>query len=140
MEGTIYPEEITHVAAGLKWFTWLWVRDRQDMEKDKKEKCLHDLSCWNPCLKSGDTATSSSTGHSTFNGEVKNDADADATGTVEEILSKHGVEMQEVIEKFHRVVREFFGGVLKPPFNHEARAKAGFTKKWYEPLTVKQQQ
>ena len=51
LEGTIYPEEITHVAAGLKWFTWLWVRDCPDLHKDKKEKCLQELSQWNPCLK-----------------------------------------------------------------------------------------
>ena len=122
LEGTIYPEEITHVAAGLKWFTWLWVRDCPDLHKDKKEKCLQELSQWNPCLN-----------------EEEEEGEGLNKDTVEAIMSQHGLEMQEVIDKFHRVVREFFGGVLKPPFNHQARAKAGFTKKWYEPLTVKQQ-
>ena len=27
--------------------------------------------------------------------------------------------------------------LLRPPFNDEARAKAGFTPVWYEPLAVK---
>jgi uncharacterized ferritin-like protein (DUF455 family) len=36
---------------------------------------------------------------------------------------------------FHATVRRYFKGVLKPPFNHEARATAGFPARYYEPLT-----
>jgi hypothetical protein len=39
-----------------------------------------------------------------------------------------------VIERFHRIVWRHFRGVLKPPFNDAARARAGFGKEWYEPL------
>jgi uncharacterized ferritin-like protein (DUF455 family) len=35
---------------------------------------------------------------------------------------------------FHERVRRCFKGHLKPPFNHEARAAAGFPVRYYEPL------
>jgi uncharacterized ferritin-like protein (DUF455 family) len=36
-------------------------------------------------------------------------------------------------ETFRRLVRRYFKGELKPPFNHEARAAAGFPARYYEP-------
>ncbi|EFC44156.1 predicted protein [Naegleria gruberi] len=40
-----------------------------------------------------------------------------------------------IIEYFHKMVKQnTSSGVLRPPFNVEARHKAGFTAKWYEPL------
>ena len=66
---TIYREEITHVAAGRKWFSWL---------------------CQKTC---------------------KN----------EEIY-------------FQKLVKEYFAGKLKRPFNEEARQKAGLFPTWYEVL------
>jgi len=35
---------------------------------------------------------------------------------------------------FHSLVRGYFDGFLKPPFNTDAREKAGFTPNWYLPL------
>ena len=37
---------------------------------------------------------------------------------------------------FQDRVRHFFKGELKPPFNHQARAAAGFPKTYYEPLAA----
>lgn len=37
-------------------------------------------------------------------------------------------------ETFARLLGERLGAGLKPPFNHQARAEAGFPKAWYEPL------
>lgn len=37
-------------------------------------------------------------------------------------------------EWFHALVRRYFRGPLKPPFNEEARSKAGFPPSWYLPL------
>jgi uncharacterized ferritin-like protein (DUF455 family) len=37
---------------------------------------------------------------------------------------------------FHSLVRKHFHGFLKPPFNDEARKKAGFLPDWYLPLTA----
>ena len=79
LESVVYPEEITHCAAGVKWFKYL-------------------------CLRSS---------------EAENE------------------EEEEVIKKFHDVVRENFRGPLKPPFNEEARKAAGFGTQWYQPLITK---
>jgi uncharacterized ferritin-like protein (DUF455 family) len=37
-------------------------------------------------------------------------------------------------ETFRELVHRYFKGELKPPFNHEARAAAGFPARYYEPL------
>lgn len=37
-------------------------------------------------------------------------------------------------ETFRQVVPRYFKGELKPPFNREARAAAGFPARYYEPL------
>src|SRR5271163_1368988 len=37
-------------------------------------------------------------------------------------------------ETFRELVRRYFKGELKPPFNHEARAAAGFPARYYEPV------
>jgi hypothetical protein len=42
-----------------------------------------------------------------------------------------------LLARFHDVVWAHFRGVLKPPFNDEARAEAGFGKEWYEPLRAR---
>eukprot|EP01006_Ploeotia_vitrea_P049869 TRINITY_DN67388_c1_g1_i1.p1 TRINITY_DN67388_c1_g1~~TRINITY_DN67388_c1_g1_i1.p1 ORF type:complete len:386 (-),score=48.82 TRINITY_DN67388_c1_g1_i1:912-2069(-) len=39
--------------------------------------------------------------------------------------------------KFHEVVNNYFRGALKPPFNVEARTKAGMGQEYYLPLTEK---
>lgn len=88
LERIVYPEEITHCAAGVKWFKYLCARSK------------------NPDI--------------TINSEESDDSN------------------EEIIKKFHSVVREHFRGPLKPPFNAEARKAAGFGPQWYEPLSVKE--
>jgi uncharacterized ferritin-like protein (DUF455 family) len=39
---------------------------------------------------------------------------------------------------FQERVRRFFKGDLKPPFNYQARAAAGFPRHYYEPLTARE--
>lgn len=38
------------------------------------------------------------------------------------------------VEQFHALVRKYFKGALKPPFNVEARTKAQLPRQFYEPL------
>jgi uncharacterized ferritin-like protein (DUF455 family) len=40
-------------------------------------------------------------------------------------------------EVFRERVRRHFKGELKPPFNHDARAAAGFPRQYYEPLAAR---
>jgi uncharacterized ferritin-like protein (DUF455 family) len=41
---------------------------------------------------------------------------------------------QNPVDHFRNLVRERFPGGLKPPFNHDARCKAGFGREFYENL------
>ncbi|MGR3710993.1 MAG: DUF455 family protein, partial [Alterinioella nitratireducens] len=38
-------------------------------------------------------------------------------------------------EAFHALVKRYFHGALKPPFNEEKRAEAGIPPDFYWPLT-----
>ena len=40
----------------------------------------------------------------------------------------------EPIDAFHGLVRSYFRGPVKPPFNDSARLQAGLTPDWYMPL------
>lgn len=93
LENVIYPEEITHCAAGVKWFRYL-------------------------CLRSRDLISASQ--------EV-------GAGESDSMM-----ETDEVIRTFHAIVRTYFRGPLKPPFNEAARKAAGFGPQWYEPLATKE--
>jgi len=93
LEEVVYPEEITHCAAGLRWFKYLHARDGDGVDA-----------------------------HSTSGGDGEE------------------TETSSVVQAFHAMVRKHFAGALKPPFNAEARAKAGFTPVWYEPLVEKKRE
>lgn len=45
--------------------------------------------------------------------------------------ARRGIEPEAT---FHALVRARFQGQIKPPFNHQARAEAGMTRAFYEPL------
>ncbi|MBA0841513.1 hypothetical protein Goarm_004001 [Gossypium armourianum] len=79
LERVVYPEEITHCAAGVKWFKYLCLRSR------------------NPSLYQDILALEES-----------------EAGRSETQMDK---ESEEVIQKFHAIVRTHFRGPLKPPFN-----------------------
>jgi uncharacterized ferritin-like protein (DUF455 family) len=51
----------------------------------------------------------------------------------ERLCRRRGLIPEEI---FRERVRCFFKGNLKPPFNHEARAAAGFRARYYEPLAM----
>ena len=40
------------------------------------------------------------------------------------------------IEKFHEIVRKYYLGAIKGPFNEVARDMAGMTREWYIPLSL----
>ncbi|RLN65095.1 hypothetical protein BBJ28_00018252 [Nothophytophthora sp. Chile5] len=46
-------------------------------------------------------------------------------------------EGDDAVAKFHEIVPQYYKGVLKPPFNKEARDKAGMAEEWYLPLSSK---
>jgi uncharacterized ferritin-like protein (DUF455 family) len=48
---------------------------------------------------------------------------------------KLNLDYENTLEKFYGLVKERFNGSLKPPFNEDARNKAGMGKEWYIPLS-----
>ena len=93
LEGTIYPEEVTHCAAGVRWFKYLHERDGGERR--------------------------------TKGGAGGGEGEGGEAGSGEEAVAR----------AFHETVWAHFKGVLKPPFNEEARDRAGFGRAWYMPLT-----
>jgi uncharacterized ferritin-like protein (DUF455 family) len=96
LRDVIYPEEVTHCAAGVRWLTW-----------------LHGVAVGGP--------------------GAPPDAVAAAAGAAWAAEARGHPSPQAW---FHALVRSSFRGSLKPPFNDEARARAGFTEEWYLPLAT----
>lgn len=167
LEDVIYPEEITHCAAGVRWFRYLCLRSRHDDPIEysvplPEPYCSELSGGGTPDAKAvqglGDELTSRMTqgvnrGDDT-NQDVENERMSNVVQgingldkmaqEVEDKLAKcelgNDVDEDEaaVIRIFHKIVREYFRGPLKPPFNKEARKAAGFEPAWYEPLAVKE--
>ncbi|TVU46941.1 hypothetical protein EJB05_06515, partial [Eragrostis curvula] len=159
LEDVIYPEEITHCAAGVRWFRYMCLRSRHDdpitYSVPRPEPYCSELSRnGTPDDKTvqglGDELTSRMTQGVNTNQGVENERLQGINGLdkmaqeVEDRLAKcelgNNVDEDEatVIRTFHKIVREYFRGPLKPPFNVEARKAAGFEPAWYEPLAVKE--
>ena len=90
LEEIIYPEEVGHCAAGVRWFRHLY-------KVAKRKEGSGSSPVW----------------------------------------MKEAVQFEEVEHWFHSCVTANFWGSLKPPFNDEARARAGFEPSWYLPLVEK---
>lgn len=121
LEKTIYPEEITHCAAGVKWFTYLCTRG--------------DASCGD--FEINDRMLAHGEGPLDDGDETNCENDVSSSTTKEIIYANPEPPLPpsaSVTEKFNRIAWRHFRGVLKPPFNDDARANAGFGKEWYEPL------
>uniref|UniRef100_A0ACD5WZ70 Uncharacterized protein n=1 Tax=Avena sativa TaxID=4498 RepID=A0ACD5WZ70_AVESA len=128
LEDIIYPEEITHCAAGVRWFRYLCLRsctiDPKDGTGDDNKTCqpVHDGLTDKPTVN-GHDETVQQVDDGLAKCRLGEDGDTDEV---------------EIIKRFHNIVREHFRGPLKPPFNTEARKAAGFEPAWYEPLAVKE--
>lgn len=131
LETVIYPEEITHCAAGVKWFRYLCLRSSASCPNN----ALAPLVSSESPKAEEDTVKqlqiSSIIGDSEL---VKNSQENSENLNSEDTDVHHDA----VIQTFHATVRKYFRGPLKPPFNVQARKAAGFGPDWYEPLAVKQ--
>ncbi|CAL4922784.1 unnamed protein product [Urochloa decumbens] len=139
LEDIIYPEEVTHCAAGVRWFRYLCLRSCRD---DPTSYSVQETE--QTILSADDKMVQQAKDELTS--EIAKDLNGsdEMAQQVEVGLSKcklgDSIDEDEaaVIETFHRIVREYFRGPLKPPFNTEARKAAGFEPGWYEPLAVKE--
>lgn len=125
LEGVIYPEEVTHCGAGVRWLTHLHAAAHAAPE-EKEEGGVSGPSggvSWpteSASLAAEALSSISSISSSASSSDWRVDARRHAT----------------VEAWFHALARAHFRGPLKPPFNEEARDRAGFTKGWYMPLAA----
>lgn len=109
LEGVILPEEVSHCAAGVRWLRFLHAR------------ALAQAAGGEPAEAEGCTP-------------LKEPAPGGAAAAPE--WSRDAAGHPAVEEWFHSLIRRHFFGALKPPFNEEARAQAGFGPEWYLPLAA----
>lgn len=142
----IYADEIGHCAAGVRWLKYL-------------HKLAHDPGAEGPggereggvgnnqtdeakngAMTEGQEGTKEAVVEGE-GGEVAQKADSGEQGAAKESHVPAWVadarKFASVEKWFHHLVKGHFFGALKPPFNTEARERAGFTPEWYEPLCDK---
>lgn len=157
LEDVIYPEEITHCAAGVRWFRYLCLRSRHD-DPITYSVPQPELDC---SELPGDGTPDAKAVQGVGDELASTDQDVENEQTSKVVQGVNGLDKMSrevvadklakcelgnnadeneaaVIRTFHKIVREYFRGPLKPPFNEEARKAAGFEPAWYEPLAVKE--
>ena len=161
LESVIYPEEITHCAAGVKWFTYLCLqrklradneciaKSREDVKSDNRstssdeqlatvsESDGEDLASKLPSLTIRDTNKGTGAATRQESKVYPSNAQQFELPVVSKVSGETGGTPANVVAAFHSVVRKYFQGPLKPPFNEVARAAAGFGPEWYQPLATK---
>eukprot|EP00887_Chlorella_sp_A99_P002631 scaffold6.g2631.t1 len=114
----IYAEEISHCAAGVRWLTH-----------------LYQLACSEDAWPSSRERPPPAQLAAGLEGGTAGGAGADAGGALPAWAAE--ARQHAIVESwFHTLIRRHFHGLLKPPFNNGARAKAGLLPEWYLPLAV----
>ncbi|CAI5458576.1 unnamed protein product [Closterium sp. Yama58-4] len=185
LEQVVYPEEVTHCAAGTRWFSFLCLRGLRARQGEVgggrggeaagggegAGGGLRGEALGGEAAAVGRSGSGVATGTGAVDsggdgvgdgggdgkgygekGKIRAERKCEAacegiSGAVEQSMEAEEVSAEEVsaeevsaeehaaiVAEFHAIVRQHFRGKLKPPFNHDARAKAGLTRDWYEPL------
>ncbi|KAF9967702.1 hypothetical protein BGZ70_008534 [Mortierella alpina] len=118
----IHEDEVTHVQIGHRWFCYLL----------KKHEGIGSAS---GAGVGGQANGVDDEGEDSYEFRQVGSAYSEKLedGSAEEIVDP--VEAQR-LKRFQEVVKQYFKGSLKPPFNAADREKGGLTKEWYEPLVV----
>ena len=117
-----YEEEVYHVQTGVKWFRYIYHREH--------------------CRK-GNVPSTNGVGLALESG-------TEGGGNVGDLIESHegkGPEGLSMLARcdhcathckvaFQNIVRKYYSGAIKGPFNVEARSRAGLCEDWYLPLTI----
>ncbi|KAG7672927.1 hypothetical protein Ndes2526B_g08547 [Nannochloris sp. 'desiccata'] len=114
LENVIYNEEISHCGAGVRWL-----------------KHLYGVATQQGSGSSGGGQQQDNSGHKNSTADVPKERSSNVPDWIVDANQYSTVEGW-----FHSLVRKHFHGFLKPPFNDEARKKAGFLPDWYLPLAA----
>ncbi|KAL4447275.1 hypothetical protein ABPG77_007308 [Micractinium sp. CCAP 211/92] len=143
LQDVIYVEEISHCAAGVRWLKHL-------------HQVAHDTDWGQAAAQAGELQAGGAASaaqqqqqpeqgqqqeaqqHPAQQGQAAGSGDADQQAGCESMpaWAAEARRHARVEEWFHALVRAHFFGPLKPPFNEEARAQAGFGPEWYLPLAA----
>ena len=131
-QDVVYAEEISHVAAGVRWL-----------------RHLHAVACGAngaaPAAAGGERREQAAPQQQAQPAERQAQQQAEQAagqdrgggGDSSELAWVAQARRHASVERwFHALIRGHFRGPLKPPFNDEARAQAGFGPEWYLPLAV----
>ncbi|CAL5219313.1 g1122 [Coccomyxa viridis] len=114
LEDIIYKEEITHCAAGVRWLKYLHTLAHESAEVDISHSAVEPEDGSSTADASGGTTAS----------------------TAVAPWMEDARQFPRVEQWFHSLVKRYFKGNLKPPFNEAARAEAGFGPEWYMPIAA----
>jgi uncharacterized ferritin-like protein (DUF455 family) len=141
LEKVVYPEEVAHCAAGVRWLTWAWSRAAAGVgEKEALRRA--SAAAGRPVVWSSAVSAEEEEEKGDERAAEEEDDEEDDSASLP--LGRPGGEEEEDWREdaamhasparwFRSLVARNFYGSLRPPFNEEARAKAGFTREWYVP-------
>lgn len=141
MQDVIYQEEITHCAAGVRWLKYLHAQAWDGKEWPWAPAPVTDgaaqsgLAAERPaaCVPESPGALSVPESPGALSAPESPGATKPPALHIPEWVT-HARRYERVEAWFGALVREHFHGPLKPPFNEDARAQAGFAPEWYLPL------
>lgn len=148
LEGVIYPEEVRHCAAGVRWLRHLHGLAHSSSTEAPQHSTAQDppqhAQQEGRQVDGEDQASTTSTRPCPAPPPRRCDPPGSAdlpppdpgspTHDVGRGWRDDARQCGEVERWFHTLIRRHFKGNLKPPFNDAARSRAGFGPEWYLPL------
>lgn len=146
-QDVIYEEEISHVAAGVRYLTHLHaVAHSWSGQPQAGSAQLGECQPGDPQLREADLQPEQQQPEQEAEQSRLPQQQADQAQQQVQQAQQEQAEVPAWVAEarqhatvqawFHSLVRCHFFGSLKPPFNEEARARAGFLPDFYEPLAA----
>ena len=120
-----HADEITHVAAGVRWLRWLVARQQQSAVSAASLPDTASVASWT----GSDSDSDSASVLNSTSGSISISASGDHDGNVSRSSGDKGEDA--VISTFHALVKANFRGKLKGPFNVASRQRAGMVPRWW---------
>ncbi|PRW56452.1 hypothetical protein C2E21_4617 [Chlorella sorokiniana] len=139
LQNVIYKEEVSHCAAGVRWLKHLHALARGMGQAAGAPAAEAESRAIDPAGQQAQQAQQAQQEAAPAAAVPAASGPPAAIGQQEGQLPAWAEEARRhatVEEWFHALVRAHFWGPLKPPFNEEARAAAGFGPEWYLPLSA----
>ena len=152
----IYAEEISHCAAGVRWLKHLHsVAHEHDLQQGQQlgqqrgqqqvqqrgqqqgqqQQAASSTALGGAAAPAADTSAAAPASGESQQQQQRQQPQEQLPCVVPEWAAE--ARQHPTVEAwFHSLIRRHFFGRLKPPFNDEARAQAGFGPEWYLPLAV----